>query len=189
MRKLKLQVQITIDGFIAGTNHEMNWIKSPWTADLIEYVNEITEPVDTILLGKNLAQGFIPHWENIAQNPEDPEYKGGIKFTQTPKVVFSKTLHESVWRNTLLAKGNVVEEVNALKQQNGGDIMVYGGSAFVSSLIQNNLIDEFHLFINPTAIGNGLSIFKELHQSLDLHLETCKKFECGIALLKYISNK
>lgn len=61
MRKLKLQVQITVDGFIAGTQGEMDWITCPWTKDIEEYVTQITEPVDAILLGRNLAQGFIPH--------------------------------------------------------------------------------------------------------------------------------
>jgi dihydrofolate reductase len=185
MRKLKLQVQMTIDGFICGTNSEMDWMQFPWTDDIIQYVRELTEPVDTILLGRNLAQGFIPHWENVVKNPNDPEYEGGLKYTKTPKVVFTKTLDESVWDNTVLAKGDIVAEVNALKNENGGDIIVYGGSKFVSSLIQHNLIDEYHLFINPAAIGMGLPIFKEIHQYLHLNLEACQQFDCGIALLKY----
>lgn len=179
---------MTIDGFISGTNYEMDWMKFPWTEDIISYVREITEPVDTILLGKNLAQGFIPHWENVIKNPDDPEYEGGLKYTSTPKIVFTKTLNESIWNNTLLAKGNIVDEVNTLKQKHGGDIIVYGGSKFVSSLIQNNLIDEYHLFINPTAIGNGLPIFKEINQNLNLTLDECRKFDCGIALIRYIKN-
>jgi dihydrofolate reductase len=185
MRKLKLQVQITVDGFITGTNHEMDWMTFPWTEDILQYVRELTDPVDTILLGKNLAQGFIPHWENVAKNPNDPDYEGGLKYTKTPKVVFTKTMEESIWANTVLAKGDLVSEVNSLKNKKGGDIIAYGGSQFVSSLIKNNLIDEFHLFINPTAIGNGLSIFKELNQSLKLELMVCKKFDCGIAIMKY----
>lgn len=189
MRKLKLQVQVTMDGFITGANHEMDWMKFPWSDDLIQYVREITNPVDIILLGKNLAEGFIPHWENVLKNPNDPEYEGGVKYTNTPKVVFSKTLTESKWNNTVIAKGNIVDEVNALKQQKGGDMIAYGGSNFVSALIQNNLIDEYHLFINPTAIGKGLPIFMAISQNLNLILAECKKFDCGIALLKYTSNK
>jgi len=90
MRKLKLQVQMTIDGFITGENGEMGWIKFPWTEDIINYVKQITEPVDTILLGRKLAEGFIPHWSNVVTNPENPEYEAGLKFTSTPKIVFSK---------------------------------------------------------------------------------------------------
>lgn len=189
MRKLKLQVQMTIDGFITGANHEMDWMAFPWTEDILDYVRELTDPVDTILLGKNLAQGFIPHWENVVKDPKNPEYEGGLKYTSTPKIVFTKTLDKSIWANTELAKGDLVDEVNKLKNKNGGDIIAYGGSQFVSSLIKNNLIDEFHLFINPTAIGNGLPIFKEINQNLKLELVECKKFDCGIVIMKYIPKK
>ncbi len=180
---------MTVDGFIAGTNNGMDWMRFPWTEDILEYVREITNPVDTILLGKNLAQGFIPHWENVVKNPNDPEYEGGLKYTETAKVVFTKSLIQSIWSNTILAKGELENEVNALKNKSGGDMIAYGGGKFVSSLIQHNLIDEYHLFINPTAIGNGLPIFKELNQYLNLELMECKKFDCGIALMIFIPQK
>ena len=67
MRKLKLQVQMTVDGFIAGLNGEMDWTARDWDGELKKYVTEITEPVDCIVLGRKLAQGFIPHW---ASHPE-----------------------------------------------------------------------------------------------------------------------
>ena len=186
MRKLKLQMQLTVDGFVAGSSHEMDWIKYPWTDDISDYVTAITDPVDTILLGKNLAQGFIPHWENVAKDPNNADYESGVKFSETPKIVFTKTLDASVWNNTVLAKGDLVTEVNALKNQTGGDMIAYGGGKFVSALIQHNLIDEYHLFINPTAIGAGISIFQALQQYLYLELAECKKFDCGVALMKYL---
>ncbi|NTW25660.1 MAG: dihydrofolate reductase family protein [Lentimicrobium sp.] len=185
MRKLKLQVQMTVDGFIAGPNGEMDWMKFPWTEDITEYVREITNPVDTIILGKNLAQGFIPHWENVAKNPDDPDYEGGIKFSKTPKVVFTRTLDKSIWRNTVLATGDLEEEVNALKMQNGGDLIVYGGATFVNSLIRQGLIDDYHLFINPSAIGSGIPIFKEFDNRLNLTLIKSQSFNCGIVVLHY----
>ena len=162
MRKLKLQVQTTIDGFIAGKNGEMDWMKFPWTDDIVNYVGEITENVDTIVLGRKLAEGFIPHWKNVAKDPNNPEYEGGIKYATTPKIVFTKTMKKSIWGNTDVANGELVEEINKLKNQNGKDIIVYGGGTFVTALIKAGLIDEFHLFINPTAIGNGMTIFKGL---------------------------
>jgi dihydrofolate reductase len=185
MRKLKLQVQMTVDGFVAGLNGEMDWMKFPWTEDIIEYVRDITNPVDTILLGRKLAEGFIPHWENVAKNPNDPDYEGGIKYTTTPKIVFTTTLEESIWDNTDIAKGDLVEEINKLKNQNGKDIIVYGGGTFVTSLIKAGLIDEFHLFINPTVIGNGMTIFKGLDKNQNLKLKLAKQFDCGITMLCY----
>ena len=185
MRKLKLQVQITIDGFISGQNGEMDWMCFPWTDDIISYVREITEPVDTIILGRKLAEGFIPHWENVVKNPNDPEFEGGIKYTTTPKIVFTKTIEKSIWNNTEVENGELVEKITKLKNQNGKDIIVYGGGTFVTSLINARLIDEFHLFINPTAIGNGMTIFNGLDKNQKLKLKIAKQFDCGIALTCY----
>ena len=185
MRKLKLQVQMTVDGFISGQNGEMDWMTFPWTDDITQYVKEITEPVDTIILGRKLAEGFIPHWNNVAKNPSDPDFQSGIKFSTTEKFVFTKTMEKSIWDNTEIITGELVEEINNLKNQNGKDIIVYGGGTFVTSLINAGLIDEFHLFINSTAIGNGMTIFKGLDQNLNLKLKTAKQFDCGISLTCY----
>ena len=185
MRKLKLQVQTTIDIFIAGINGEMDWMHLPWSEDLTNYVKKITEPVDTILLGRKLAEGFIPHWESVAKNPSDPDFEGGVKYTKTPKIVFTKTLNNSIWDNTILAKGDLVQEVNKLKNQAGTDIIVYGGGTFVTSLIKAGLIDEFHLFINPSAIGNGMTIFNGRETKQNMNIKLAQKFDCGIALLCY----
>jgi len=91
MRKLKLQVQMSVDGFISGPNGEMDWMVWDWDDDLKEYAEEITEPVDCIVLGRKLAQGFIPHWAAVAANPDGPEFAAGRKFSDTSKVVFTKT--------------------------------------------------------------------------------------------------
>lgn len=185
MRKLKLQVQMTVDGYIAGLNGEMDWMVWDWDVELKQYVKEITEPVDCIVLGRKLAQGFIPHWATVAANPDDPEFTSGKKFTDTPKVVFTKTLENSAWNNTVLAKGDLVDEITKLKQQEGKDIIAYGGATFVSSLIKHGLIDEFHLFINPVAIGDGMTIFKELDSKQNLTLVKSTSFDCGIVVINY----
>jgi dihydrofolate reductase len=185
MRILKLQVQMTVDGYIGGPNGEMDWMTFNWDDKLKEYVTALTEPVDTIVLGRKLAEGFIPHWASVAADSNNPEVAAGKKFTDTPKVVFSKTLEESSWSNTDLAKGDLKDEIIKLKKQTGGDIIAYGGATFVSALIQHGLIDEFHLFINPVAIGGGTSIFKE-NQSLRLVKAT--PFDCGIVVLHYKLN-
>ena len=188
MRKLKLQVQMSIDGYIAGPNGEMDWMIFNWDDGLNNHVKELTEPVDCIVLGRKLAEGFIPYWAGIAANPEDPQYEAGKKFTDTPKVVFTKTLCKSEWNNTILAYANIVDEINDLKNQDGGDIIAYGGATFVSSLIKSGLIDEFHLFINPTANGIGMPIFEALESRLDLKLIKSTVFTCGIVVLHYEPN-
>lgn len=185
MRKLKLQVQMTVDGFIAGANGEMDWMVFSWDEGLNHYVTELTEPVDCILLGRILAQGFIPHWAGVAADPKAPDYAAGQKFTETKKVIFTKTLEKTECENTVLAKGDLVDEIMSLKKQPGGDIIAYGGGTFVSSLIRANLIDEYHLFINPTAIGKGMSIFGGLTSKLDLALKRSTGFPCGVVVLFY----
>jgi dihydrofolate reductase len=185
MRKLKLQMQLTLDGYVAGPDGEMDWMTFNWDEGLIKYVTDLTNPIDCIVLGRRLAEGFIPHWANVAANPENPEVEAGKKFTNTHKVVFTKTLDQSRWDNTVVAKGNLTEEINGLKKQAGGDIIAYGGASLVSSLIRENLIDEYHLFINPVAIGKGLSIFNHLDSRLSLQLVQARSFECGIVVLCY----
>jgi dihydrofolate reductase len=187
VRKLKLQVQMTVDGFIAGQNGEMDWMSFNWTDDIKQYVEEITKPVDTILLGKNLATGFIPHWAGVAKDDNNPEKEAGIKYSETPKIVFSKTLTHSEWDNTAVENGDFVEKINALKMQPGNDIIAYGGGKFVSSLIKENLIDELHLFVNPAILGKGMPIFQEVAAMKKLSLVSSKHFDCGIIVLVYKS--
>ena len=180
MRKLKLQVQLTINGFVAGPKGEMDWASFDWDSGLKKYVGELTDTVDCIVLGRKLAEGFIPYWNS------HPEEAGAQTFITTPKVVFTKTLENSIWKNTVLAKGEIVEEVTNLKNQKGQDLIAYGGASFVSALIKNRLIDEYFLFINPAAIPSGMTIFGELDNRLDLKLIESNRFPCGINVLKYV---
>ena len=85
--------------------------------------------------------------------------------------------------------GDLAEEIRKLKNQNGKDIIVYGGASFNSSLIKEGLIDEFHLFINPAAVGDGMSIFKDLNHIQKFTLVESIMFYCGIVLLHYESNR
>ena len=185
MRKLKLQMQLSIDGFVAGAEGEMDWMQWNWDDSLKEYVNDITGPVDTILLGRKLAGGFIPVWTERDNDPATSD-EFTTKMVHAPKYVFTRTMTRCSWDHTELVHGDLVRMVNVLKEQEGGDLIVYGGGNFVGSLISNGLIDEYHLFINPTAIGSGMRIFDQLDSSRRLQLADCRKFECGIAVLKYV---
>lgn len=123
----------------------------------------------------------------MAADANHPEHTAGIKFAETHKVVFSKTLAKSEWEHTVLAKGDLVDGIYKLKQQAGQDIIAYGGATFVSALIQHGLIDEYHLFVNPAAIGNGLAIFNKLEGEQTLTLVKASTFDCGIVMLHYES--
>jgi dihydrofolate reductase len=185
MRKLKLQVQISVDGYIAGLNGEMDWITWTTDEDFIKYVNDLTDTCDTMLLGRKLAEDFIPYWTNITANPQDPQYSFARKMVDMPKVVFSRTLDKSEWDNTLLAKNDLATEVNEIKSGSGKDIIMYGGAEFVSSVIKAGLIDEYHLFVNPSAIGKGMAIFNTLEGRQKFGLVKVTPFECGIVVLCY----
>ena len=189
MRKLKLQVQISIDGYIASTKNIGNWMiwswGPEWTWDeaLRAYFKNLHTTIDTVLLSKNMAEeGFINHWATVSSNPNDPQYPFAQSITDAAKVVFTKTLKKSEWPNTTLAKGDLVTEVNKLKNMPGKDIIVYGGASFVSALIKANLFDEFLLFVNPTAVGEGLAIF---HERRDLTLVSSQAYACGVTVMHY----
>jgi dihydrofolate reductase len=185
MRKLKLQMQLSIDGYVAGPNGEMDWMEWGWGDDIKQYVYDFTNPVDTILIGRKLAEGFILHWEGLMKNPETAD-EFSKKMANTHKVVCTKTLQTSPWENTDLATGDLAAEVKKLKAMEGGDIITYGGAAFASALVNTRLIDEYYLFINPTAIGNGMPIFKQLEDKLKLKLVKAQAFEAGIVALFYV---
>jgi dihydrofolate reductase len=185
LRKLKLHVQMSIDGCIAGPNNEMDWMV--WNGDekLKECEKRLHEQVDTILLGRKMTNEFVSYWSDVMSKPDDPDYSFAKKMIETPKVVFTKTLNKSVWINTELATGDLKDEINSLKNRDGGDIIVYGGASFDSSLIKEKLIDEFYLFVNPVVIGNGKTIFKDLSEIQKFNLLESIAFNSGIVLLHY----
>ena len=182
-----MQVQMSVDGYMAGPNGEMDWmVLGDWDKDLDAYVNAFTDSSDTILLGRKMTEGFVNYWTGVVDNQlESREFAFAKKMVDKPKVVFTKTLEESPWANTTLAKGNLVDEINLLKNQEGEDIIVYGGADFVSSLIEAGLIDEYHLFVNPVAIGSGMAIFGKLKEMVKMTLVKSQAFENGEVVLCY----
>ncbi len=126
------------------------------------------------------------YWTDVVNNqPDSREYFFAKKMVDKPKVVFTKTLEASLWANTILAKGNLVDEINQLKNQEGEDTLVYGGAEFVSSLIGARLIDEYHLFVNPVAIGSGMTIFGDLEERVNLTLVKSQAFDSGDVVFCY----
>ena len=151
---------MTINGYVGGPNGKNDWMAFNPDDEFLAFLVSLIDSSDTLLLGRKTAEGIIPYWENTAEkNPAHPFAK---KIVDIPKVVFTKTLDKSTWNNTTLAKGNLAEEIANLKEQNGKDILVFGGAGFVSSLIKEGLIDEYNLIINPTARGSGMTIFNSL---------------------------
>jgi len=185
MRKLKLQVQMSLDGFVARPNGELDWM---WIGKqdeaILHRVIELADTCDTILLGRIMTPGFIDYWEDMYDSqPENIEYPLAKRMVTMRKIVFSHTQSSIKGRNAEMENGDMVTAVQTLKKQPGKDIIVYGGASFVSSLILHNLIDEFYIFRRPVAIGNGLSIFKE--QKV-LRLDDSITYKNGVILNKYL---
>lgn len=188
MRKLKLQMNMTLDGFVAGLSGELDWMRQ--SGDGFQVVNSLIDSSDTILMGRKMTDDFMNYWENVVANqPGSPEFTFAKKMVETPKVVFSQTLGESTWTNTVLAKGKLANEIANLKNQTGKDLLVYGGADFAASLIKENLIDEYYLFVQPVILGQGLAIFDKAADRLNLELIESKSFESGVVLLQYAPQK
>jgi dihydrofolate reductase len=104
---------MSIDGYIAGPNGEMDWMVWNWDDKLKNYVFELTEPVDTIILGRKMTDGFVSYWSEVMTKLGDLFYELAKKMIETPKVVFTKTLKKSQWTNTAIATGDLTDEIKA----------------------------------------------------------------------------
>ena len=117
MRKLKLQMQISLDGFNStGPNDEQKWVSWAWD-EIKQDVHDLANSCDTELIGRKLAVDYIPFWTDTLTQPESMMYETAKIKAGQKKIVFTKTLDKSVWENTELAKGNLADEVNKLKSQ------------------------------------------------------------------------
>lgn len=163
MRKLKVQVQMTLDGFVAGPNGELDWMWIGERDDTIyRDVINLADSCDTILLARKMTPEFVDYWENVVDNQKDSkEYPLAQRMVNLNKVVFSRTLSGMKGRNLRVENGDLATVVQALKKAPGKDIMVYGGATFVGSLISQDLVDELYIFRRPVAIGQGLPIFRD----------------------------
>jgi dihydrofolate reductase len=180
MRKLKLQMQISVDGFVAGPEGQLDWMTRDMDEKLLAFIVHLTDTSDTILLGRKMTDGFTAYWEAV--QPGSPEYDFAQKMVETPKVAFSRTKKHVRGRNIRVENGPLVDAVNGLKNQPGKDIIVYGGASFVSALIEKRLIDELHLFVNPIAIGKGMQVFS---QRTPLSLVKSVAYASGIVVNTY----
>jgi dihydrofolate reductase len=191
MRKLKLQIQTSIDGFVAGPNGESDWVFIAGKGDpealqqAIAFNVGIAASCDTLLMGRKMAaSGFCAHWENVADNqPDSPWTRMAQLMVSHRKIVFSRSESSLPGRNLEVENGDLATVVQALKKQPGKDLLVYGGADFASSLISLDLIDEYYLIVCPIAIGAGMSIFKDRKL---LELESSTIFKHGKIVNKYV---
>ncbi|MFT3910890.1 MAG: dihydrofolate reductase family protein [Ferruginibacter sp.] len=186
MRKLKLQMHITLDGF---SNMEGGGKKFKWDHKVIRFCVDNLKDVDALLLGRKTADELIPFWDTVALNKKHPDYALGKRISELPKFVFSNTAKENKWQNATLIKGDLEKEVKKLKRLRGNNLLAYGGVSFASALIENRLVDAFYFLKNPFCLGKGLSIFKREKNVPAFTLEKSKPFPCGTIMLSYTPKK
>lgn len=183
MRKLKLQMNISLDGFVGDSKGKLDWMLPEVDKKQIKLLHNLTKSVDTIILGRIMATEAVPYWESVARTKaKDEEAVYADFFVRIPKIIFSKTLKIFEGQNISIEKGNLKKSIMELKSKKGKDIIVYGGAKFVTSLIEQKLIDELNLFVHPVAIGNGLPIFSK---KSNFELIKSESYSNGIILHQY----
>ena len=191
MRKLILQMQMSVDGFV-GANGDADWQvwgwgdDNRWDEELKRDFNAHFQSIDTILLSRKMAEeGYLSHWGNAAKRyPQDPFYAFAQRIVDAPKVVPTERLEKSRWERTVVRSGDLPREVGMLKAEEGGNVGVFGGAGFASALIAAGLVDELQLYINPAALGDGTRIFDQAGFR-KLRLLGSKAYECGILVSRY----
>lgn len=180
--------RISIDGYFAGQNGEIDWFVVDPELDKALHGMGQTSAISpgTVLLGRVTYQLFESVWPKIAADSNAPQEARTTanELNQMTKVVFSKTLKEVSWENTKLVKGDVAKEVGRLKQEKGSDIIIFGSGTIVQQLTAVGLIDEYLFAVTPVILGAGKSLFNGV-KKLGLELLEARDFESGNVLLHY----
>jgi dihydrofolate reductase len=187
MRKLIISVNVTLDGFMAGPNCELDWHFNRWTAEMAEIQSKQLSRADTILLGRTTYTAMAAYWSAVRSNLCFP--RGDLAFADLmnsrQKVVFSRTVKELTWENSVQISGNLGSEVYKLKKLDGNDIIIYGSSKLIGGLIKLGIIDEYILWIHPVMLGTGKPLFGKTKDLTDMRLSNVQQFDTGVVLLHY----
>ena len=189
MKRLILQMQMSVDGFVSGADPGLDWTlwdwgpHCPWDEALKRRFNETLAQVDTILLSGPMANDYISHWTQMAkQRAGDPDYAFTERVVAAQKRVISQSLHAIHQPRTSIGRGSLHDEVTGLKQQPGGDIVCFGGVSFGAGLLEANVVDELQFYVNPYAVRSGRSIFR---QPRPLQCIDATAYPCGIVVQRY----
>lgn len=182
-------MHISLDGFVAGPNGEMDWIKVD--EEIFDYVGKRIFKGDSALYGRITYQMMENYWPTAGSEPnatkheiEHSKWYNGIH-----KIVLSKTLKEAGLNNTEIISDNLTDKIIEVKQQSDDEILLFGSPTATHSLIQLNLIDGFWLFVNPIILGRGIPLFVNIKDKIKLNLISTQKFTSGVTELNYILDK
>ena len=185
MRKVIFLIHVTLDGFVAGANGEMDWIV--YNDEVEKYSHDLHSTTDAAIYGRVTYQMMEGYWPHVL---DDPSSSAGDRnhaqwLEDATKIVVSKTLDSVEWKNTVLIKDNIAEEMNRIKQQPGKDLWLLGSPTLAQTFMQLGLIDEYRINVNPVVLGSGQPLFGDLDQTLHLELLEAKTFKDGVVGLRY----
>ena len=185
MRKISVTMWVTLDGFIAGSNGEMDWIIVDQAMG--QYEDDLVSSADTLILGRVTYQSFAGSWPYVPENPSASEGEKvyARKLNSMRKIVFSKSLEKAEWNNSQLMKEVLPEEIAKLKQEPGKDMVIYGSASIVQTLTNLGLIDEYQLLVHPVVLGSGKPLFAGITKPAHLRLSQTKSFPSGVIGLYY----
>lgn len=184
MRKLFAFNMVTLDGFFEGTDHDLSWHNVD--DEFNRFAIEQTGNIGTLIFGRVTYELMAGYWPTTDALADDPVVAGLMN--ALPKIVFSRTLTKADWSNTRLVKGNIAEEITAMKAQPGKDLAVFGSANLLSSLIQLDLVDEHRIMVNPVILGSGKPLFQSIQHQINLKLLDTRTFNSGNVLLTYQPN-
>jgi dihydrofolate reductase len=193
MRKIISFMHISLDGFVAGPNGEMDWIKVD--EEMFDYVGKRISEGDTALYGRVTYQMMENYWPTAGDKPTATRHdiEHSKWYSKVHKVVLSKTMKDAGLTNTKIISDNLSDRINEIKQSrpaSGGsgskEILLFGSPTATHSLIQLNLIDGYWLFVNPIILGRGIPLFADIKDKIKLKLlTTTRQFTCGVTELNY----
>ncbi len=181
MKKLIVFNMITVDGFFAGPNGEIDWHNVD--AEFNDFAIEQLDTFDTLMFGRVTYDLMASYWPTPQGVKDDPVV--AEKMNSLRKIVFSKSLQKVGWQNSELKKEIVAEEIERMKQESGKDIAIFGSGAIVSALTRLRLIDEYRFIVNPVILGKGKLMITDLKERLNLTLVSSKTFKSGNVLVIY----
>jgi dihydrofolate reductase len=182
MRKVIASSFVTLDGFMAGPQGELDWNEPYFDEEMATYISEQFRIVDTILFGRVTYELFAQYWP-VQGVKDDPIF--AEKMNSLPKIVFSRTLEKVEWNNSRLVKDHIAQEIRSLKQQAGKNMIIDGSPTLIHSFTKLGLIDEYRIRLHPVVLGSGKPLFKDNSDRMNLKLVESQIFRSGVVILHY----